>query len=183
MARKAHSVKDNKLEAVTQWLADGFEGGVLKRVDAPHAWAPLGATAHRPVGYSYKIKSVNTVDVIITEVYWPEKEYKGKDPENAQYRDEDGNPVNRLWALGYINSIGIGLYKNGEPVEIGSVASGLNDEIRAEIAEHPDNFIGQTIECACMSVDKAGASLRHPRFMCLRPDKAPIDCRWEDVFG
>lgn len=179
--QKAQTFYDDKATLINQWLEQGHEGGVLKKLSCPHVWAPMGSSAKRPTGYNYKIKHMNTIDVVIKDVLWPNKLYTGKDPENAQYRDEDGNPVNRLWAQGMINSLEIGVYRGKDLITIGTIASGLTDDIRLEIAQHTDEYIGQTIEVAAMSVEPT-YSLRHPRFICFRPDKAPESCTWEDVF-
>ena len=175
---------------LAEWLAAGEEGGVLKmlkstkKTSAAHAVRELGATAGRPMNTTFKIKQVDTVDVIIIGVEMPTKEYTGKDPDNYQYRDEDDNPVNRLWKLGYANSFVIGaLDKDGKIERIGTVASGLDDEMRAAAAADPDEFIGAVIEVDCMSIDKAARTLRHPRLMKMRPDKLASNCLIEEIFA
>ena len=182
---------DNKAELIAEWIANGEEGGVLKllrsegRLSAAHAVSEIGETARRPMHTSYKIKQCDTIDVIVMGFEFPEKEYKGKDPENAQYKDEDGNPINRLYALGMINAFKIGLLdkKTNEIVCIGTVASGLNDEIRLNAATNPSAYLSRVIECACMSIDKENHSLRHPRFIRFREDKAAEQCLMGDVFN
>ena len=180
---------DNKPEIIAEWLSEGYEGGVLKlmrstdKVSAKHAVSKIGETAKRPMHTTYKIKQVDTVDVVIMGINMPTKEYTGKDPENYPYRDEEGNPVNRLWLQNMINGFDIGLVKDGVLTKIGTVASGLDDEMRTEARQHPDYYIGTVIEVDCMSVDQEGHSLRHPRLMRLREDKAPEKCLWGDVFN
>jgi len=138
----------------------------------------LGATAARPMHTTYKIKQIDTLDVVIIGYTMPDKKYTGKDPDNYQYR-VDGEPVNRLWYLSYFNAFIIGAYENGELKQIGTVASGLNDEIRSNI---PENYIGQVIEVVCMEKDNAAKTLRHPRFLKFRPDKAAENCKMEEIF-
>lgn len=186
----AELITENKAEVIAEWLATGEEGGVLKalrsvgKVSAKHAVSEIGETAKRPMHTTYKIKQVDTVDVIIMGVELPTKVYTGKDPENYPYRDAEGNPVNRLWALNMINAFTIGLRdKDGNLVQIGTVASGLNDEVRKDAYQNPDIYEGQVIEVDCMSIDKAGKSLRHPRLMKFRQDKADRHCTMEVVFG
>ena len=181
---------EDKKGKLAEWLANGEEGGVLKalhsvgKVSAKHAVAEIGATAKRPMHTTYKVKQLDTVDVFIIGVQAPSKAYTGKDPENYPYRDEEGNPVNRLWALHMANAFQIGAYDaDGNIVPIGTVASGLDDELRLHAAEDPDYFRGLVIEVDCMSVDAAGRSLRHPRLMRFRPDKAAEDCRMEEIFA
>lgn len=181
---------ENKGEKIAEWLANGFEGGVLKalhsvgKVSAAHAVSEIGTTAKRPMHTTYKIKQVDTVDVVIMGVQYPTKAYTGKDPENYPYRDEDGNPVNRLWKLNMANGFQIGLYnEDGNLVQIGTVASGLDDEMRKLAFQSPDVFEGQVIEVECMSIDKAEKSLRHPRLMRMREDKDARHCTMEVLFS
>lgn len=185
----AQLIVKEKQEVIAEWLSEGYEGGVLKllrsngKVSAKHAVSNIGETAKRPMHTTYKIKQVDTVDVVIMGINLPTKEYTGKDPENYPYRDEEGNPVNRLWLQNMANGFDIGLYRDGELVKIGTVASGLDDEMRTEARQNPEYYIGTVIEVDCMSVDQAGHSLRHPRLMKLREDKAPEKCLWSDVFN
>lgn len=185
----ADTVYENKSEAIAGWLAAGEEGGVLKmlhstkKTSAAHHVREIGATAARPMNTTFKIKQVDTVDVVIMGVEMPTSTYTGKDPENHAYKDEDGNAVNRLWALGMANSFTIGVYDNGELRKIGTVASGLDDTIRLAAAENPDEFIGEVIEVDCMSKDNAAKTLRHPRLMKMRPDKAAENCILSEIFG
>lgn len=183
----AELITENKDEVIADWIANGEEGGVLKllhskgRLSAKHHLRQIGETAARPMHVTYKIKQVDTVDVVVTGIEMPTSTYTG-DPANAKFHDEDGNPINRLYALGYANAFRIGCYKDGELIEIGTVASGLNDKMRNEMACFPDRMVGEVISVTCMSVDKEGHSLRHPRFTQCRPDKAAINCTFEEVF-
>lgn len=183
----AEMITENKDEVIAEWLANGEEGGVLKllhstnKVSAAHVLRQIGQTAARPMHTTYKIKQVDQVDVIVTGIEMPTPEYTGQ-VENAKYFDTNGNPVNRLYALGYANAFRIGCYFCGKIIEIGTVASGLNDELRKDMAENPDNYVGEVIAVTCMSVDKEGHSLRHPRFTQMRPDKSTINCTLDTIF-
>lgn len=184
----AELITENKDEVIAEWLANGEEGGVLKllhsmgRLSAKHHLRKIGETAARPMHVCYKIKQVDQVDVFVTGIEMPTPEYTGS-IENAKYFDEDGKPVNRLYALGYANAFAIGAYdEDGCLRHIGTVASGLNDELRKDMAENPDNYIGEVISVTCMSVDKEGHSLRHPRFTQMRPDKSAVNCTFGEVF-
>ena len=181
---------DNKSEKIAEWLSNGEEGGVLKaltstnKVSAAHAVSEIGATPKRPMHTTYKIKQVDTVDVVIMDVQLPTKAYTGKDPDNYPYRDENDQPINRLYALGMVNGFVIGLYDDkNELVMIGTVASGLDDPMRKAAYDDPGDYIGKVIEVDCMSIDKAGKSLRHPRLMKMRPDKNPMHCTMKEVFA
>jgi len=182
----AETVFDNKDDKISEWLAAGEEGGVLKllhsnrKTSAAHHVRELGATPARPMNTTFKIKQVDTLDVIIIGYTEPEKEYTGKDPDTYQYRDDEGNPVNRLWKLGMFNAFIIGAcQEDGQVIKIGTVASGLTDEIRLG---DPVEYLGQVIEITCMEKNIADHTLRHPRFMRFRPDKAPEDCVMEEIF-
>lgn len=185
----AENVREDKTQVLADWLANGEEGGVLKllhskgRVSAAHAVSEIGATAKRPAHTTYKIKTLDTADVVITGVTFPEKEYKGK-IENAQYFDEDGNPVNRLWGINGINAFKVAVYdpESNTYMHVGTVASGLNDSLRVAAAQNPSEFFNKVIECECMSIDAQAMTLRHPRFIRFRPDKSAEQCLKGDVF-
>lgn len=185
----AENVYEDKTTVLADWLANGEEGGVLKllrskgRVSAAHAVSEIGATAKRPAHSTYKIKQLDTADVVIIGVEWPTKEYKGK-LENATHYDEEGNPVNRLWALGMVNALKIGFYDEEKEdfVQIGTVASGLDDELRLAFAKDEVYYFGKVIECECMSIDTQAMTLRHPRFIRFRPDKSGWQCLKGDIF-
>lgn len=181
---------DNKSEIIAGWLSSGEEGGVLKmlhstkKTSAAHHVRELGATPARPMNTTFKIKQVDTVDVVIIGVEMPTSTYTGKDPENHGYKDENGNAINRLYALGMANSFTIGVYGDfGKMFKVGTVASGLNDEMRLHAAQNPQEYIGTVIEVDCMSIDKVAKSLRHPRLMRQRPDKVAGQCIMEEVFA
>lgn len=183
----AESIYKNKDEVIAEWLANGEEGGVLKllhsmgRLSAKHYLRQIGETAARPMHVCYKIKQVDQVDVFITGIEMPTSEYTGQ-IENAKYFS-DGMPVNRLYALGYANAFAVGcIDEEGNIRHVGTVASGLNDEMRKDMAENPENYIGEVIAVTCMSVDKEARTLRHPRFTQMRPDKAAVDCTISEVF-
>ena len=187
----AYLVTDEKRGLLASWMATGEEGGVLKllhstnKISAAHAVTEIGETAKRPMHTTYKIKQMDTIDAVCIGVCYPDKEYKGKNPETYQYRDEEGNPVNRLWALHMIDAIEIGLWDNDTQqfVKIGTVASGLDDEMRRTGFEDPNSLINHVFELTCMSVDKVSKTLRHPRLMYEREDKAPEQCLMSEVFA
>ncbi len=180
----------DKSEVIAEWLSKGYEGGVLKMLEstsktsAKHHIREIGATAARPMNTCFKIKQVDTVDVVIMDVLMPTSTYTGKDPDTHKYRDADGNPINRLYALGYANSFAIGAYnEDGWLVQIGTVASGLDDAMREAAAKNPDDFIDLVIEVDCMSKDCKEKTLRHPRMMASRPEKNHLDCTLSHIFG
>lgn len=185
----AETIYEDKAEAIAEWLEKGYEGGVLKmlrsagKVDASYHVREIGSTPARPRHTSYKIKQVDTIDAIITSFYPASPEYTGKDPENHPYKDENGVPINRLYALGYPGSFGIGVYNGDELIQIGTCASGLNDETRAAMAADPDAYIGLVVELVAMSKDNINHTLRHPRLKQIRDDKDAKECTFETAFN
>jgi hypothetical protein len=181
---------EDKKKHLSEWLARGEEGGVLKmlrstkKTSAAHHVRELGATPARPMNTTFKIKQVDTVDVVIMDVQLPTPVYTGKDPDTHPYKDAAGQPVNRLYALGMINAFVIGAYNGvGTLMQIGTVASGLDDLMRKDAANNPQDYIGNVIEVDCMSKDNEARSLRHPRLMRRRFDKTAEQCRMEDIFS
>lgn len=181
-------IMENKEERLAEWFAHGEEGAVCMRL---HTDGKKGADyVMREIGNpclrrdnGVKIKTMSTYDVIIVGVEAPEKTYNGKYADTYEYRDEDGNPVNRLWALGMANAFTIGCWdEDGNIVKIGTVASGLTDEIRKDAADNKDDYIGRVIEVRCMSADKVNKTLRHPVFIRFRDDKYSLDCLTDTIF-
>lgn len=185
----AETVYDDKDIQIADWIARGEEGGVLKllssdgRHSAAHHVREIGATAARPAYVAFKIKQVDTIDAIIIGVQMPTQDYTGKNPDTHQYRDADDNPINRLYALNLAKAFIIGVYDKGQTIPIGTVSSGLDDQLRFAAAKDPEDFIGKVIEVTCMSKDNVARSLRHPRFKTFRPDKAANQCLLEEVFS
>lgn len=179
----------DKTELLQQWLSEGEEGGVLKKLrtdektSAAHFVSEVGERPKRPMHVTYKVKQMETFDMVVMKLDQPEKEFKGE-LENARYFDEDGTPLNRLYALGLVGSLILGAYNDdGELVPIGRVSSGLTDSIRKQIKDHEDEWIGMVVECSCMSLDKKNKTFRHPRFIRTRPDKNPETCLISEIFS
>jgi ATP-dependent DNA ligase len=186
-------------------LAKGEEGTVLKLKTAPYA------EGKRPAWSMIKFKEVDTADVVCIGFEDATMNYEGTEEEtwpywivqkdinfpNGQYvfeeRCEVGKPhhirginfrtipVTKGYYYGWKTSIRIGVYKDEKLIEIGTVSSGLNDELRADFARNPEKYLNRVIECECMR--KTESALRHPRFMRFRDDKKPTSCTFESVFN
>jgi ATP-dependent DNA ligase len=132
----------------------------------------------------FKVKQeVDNIDVVVLECLDPEKVYTGKELETWPYW-EDSVPVTKPYALGWKNAFLIGAYNERGVLErIGSVASGLDDTLRAEMGKNPQSFVGQVVELQAMSVDKENHTIRHPAFVRTRPDKNPQECTLKDIFN
>ena len=183
------TVYSDKTKQLSEWIFRGEEGGVLKmltstkKTSAAHHVRELGETVARPANTTFKVKQIDTVDVVIMEVQPPNREYSGKNPETYPYRDENDEPINRLYALGMANGFVIGGYDdNNELIKIGTVASGLDDILRKDALDNPENYIGKVIEVDCMSKDTENRTLRHPRLMGMRADKSAEQCLLREMF-
>lgn len=181
-------------------FAAGGEGAVFK---------PLNSTYNpdkRPAlskGGSFKMKEhVDSVDLVCTELLDPEMEYTGKEietwpyyyskssgnkyfcdnKENFYINDSDVIPVTKHYYYGWKNGMRLGAYdSDGNLIDMGRVASGLNDTLREDMAKNPGKYIGKVVECSCMSIDKKEHSLRHPVFLRMRDDKDAKECLFDEL--
>lgn len=201
----AHVYTENFEQVLHDILSNDGEGMVFKKVDAVYE------PGKRPTRTYFKMKQhMDSLDLVCIGLEDPVRIYTGKEIETWQYWIERGEydrngayqwipcygyyykeyqsnphiyqPVTKPWYYGWKNAMTLGLYKDGKLVEIGRVASGLTDAIREDMANNPDNYIGHVVEVECMSTTKDGA-LRHPVFVRMRDDKAPEDCKYEEVFN
>jgi hypothetical protein len=130
----------------------------------------------------FKVKQeTNDIDAVIMECEDPEKLYTGKCIEDWPYWEGD-IPVTKPYALGYKNAFKVGLYSGDYLIPIATVASGLDDSMRQDMGLNPNKYIGQVVQLQAMSVDKDKMSLRHPRFVQLRPDKNASECTIDTIF-
>ena len=201
------SVYCNLAKVTEQELLDGEEGMVFRTESG------LYLPGKRRPNIMFKIKeSIDTIDLVITNLLNPEMIYTGKDvehwpywvehnPENpeefwkipvANIKDsyaannhlpESCIPVTKAYYLGWKNAFELSAYdNNGTLVPVARVASGLTDQMREDIAKHPDNYLGKVCSISAMSVDPQELSIRHPVFIDIRYDKDPKDCKIKDIF-
>ena len=184
----------NLLEVAETALGEGEEGIVLKRKDGKYF------PDKRPAWETIKIKKHDTADVVCLGFEEPEKEYKGKELEfwsfnfngaepgqklkgtysNLLKQGYDPIPVTKAYYYGWKNAINIGCYVDGTLQSIGTVASGLTDDLRWEFAEHPEKYIGKVVEVSVM--EKMDGTLRHPVFERFRDDKEAEECTYDSIF-
>lgn len=197
--RLAVKVEEDLEEEVSRILKSGGEGAVLKKRTAPYT------PGKRPAWDTIKCKQMDSIDLVITRTIDPTKEYTGKDIETwlyweetlsgelyqGRYLDDEGcvmiktpmSPVTKPYFLGWKTSIGIGAYDNsGNLIELGTVSSGITDDMRQDMTNNPDNYIGHVCSLDCMSIDHKEHTLRHPVFKCMRDDKNPHECLINEVF-
>ena len=200
--RLAESFDTGIEERLSQILAAGGEGIVLKKKDAPYS------EGKRPAWATIKCKQMDTIDLICTRAIEATKEYTGKELETWPYwqerseRDQNGEytwlssegqyyedylhnphiykPVTKPYFYGWKTAIGIGAYDDeGNLKEIGTVSSGLTDEMRA----HLDDYVGKVVALQCMSIDRKEKTLRHPIVKAWRDDKNAAECKLSEVFS
>lgn len=199
--RLAESFDTDIEERLSQILAAGGEGIVLKKKDAPYS------EGKRPAWATIKCKQMDTIDLVCTRAIEATKEYTGKELETWPYwqerseRNQNGEytwlssegqyyedylhnphiyrPVTKPYFYGWKTAIGIGAYDDeGNLKEIGTVSSGLTDEMRA----HLDDYIGKVVALQCMSIDRKEKTLRHPIVKAWRDDKNAAECKLSEVF-
>ena len=185
-------------EKLNEIFAAGGEGAVFKRLDSVYE------PDKRPMTCFKMKEHVDSVDLVVMELLNPVKEYTGKELDTWPYwydtkledevyvaegaikeaiKSDRFYPVTKHYFFRWKNGIRLGAYKNGNLVEVGRVASGLTDEIREDMAKHPENYIGKVAQISCMSLNKKDHTVRHPVFERMRPDKDENDCLLDEIFS
>jgi len=193
----ANAYYENIPEKVIDVLDQGEEGMVLKRKTSPYT------PGKRPAWATLKIKKVDYLDAVCLGFCDATKEYTGKDLDNwnfntsvddnrlqgsyktlcEEYDKDNVIPVTKGYYYGWKTAIRVGAYTDeGELIEIGTVASGLTDELREDFAQNPDKYLNKVVKIQCMELDKQALSLRHPFFKGFRDDKDPEQCLISDIF-
>lgn len=183
---EAHT--ENLENFIADVLAAGEEGVVLKKKDFPYQ------PGKRPAWSSIKVKKHDTVDVVIGGFEDATKEYNGKDlPGWTYWEKPDGGliqgfyydqesfiPVTKGYFYGWKTAIRI--YAADYSSSLGTVSSGLTDELREAFRDRPEDFIGKVCEIGCMEKDSKEYTLRHPYFIRFRDDKTAEECTLENIF-
>lgn len=96
--------------------------------------------------------------------------------------------VTKPFYMGWHNArIKIGLWEDGGSEmglrNVGTIHSGISDEMKQDMSEHPEKYLGKVCSIQMMEVDKSAGTIRHGFFKHMREDKNSTDCRYEDVFG
>ena len=199
--RLAESFDTGIEERLSQILAAGGEGIVLKKKDAPYS------EGKRPAWATIKCKQMDTIDLVCTRAIEATKEYTGKELETWPYwqerseQNQNGEytwlssegqyyedylhnphiyrPITKPYFYGWKTAIGIGAYDDeGNLKEIGTVSSGLTDEMRA----HLSDYVGKVVALQCMSIDRKEKTLRHPIVKAWRDDKNAAECKLSEGF-
>ena len=191
----AQAITEDIQEATAKALSDGEEGMVLKKKNFPYQ------PDKRPAWSSIKIKKMDDADVFVIGVCDATKEYTGKEIETWEYWEtpeglKEGqyylssceypsyyNPVTKGYYYGWKTAIRIGVYdENGKIIEIGTVSSGLNDELKNDLKDF-DKYYLRVCAVGCMEKDNKERTLRHPFFKNFRDDKDAKDCVVDAIFN
>lgn len=201
--RLAQKVEENLEEEISRILKSGGEGVVLKKKDYPYA------PGKRPAWSTVKVKQMDSIDLICMGFCPPTKEYTGKELDTWEYwviekQNENGVwveqekvcpyktirspeyrtlPISRYYFYGWNTAIKVGAYDNqGELIELGTVSSGLTDDMKRDMTENPQNYLNKVVSLDCMSIDKKEHTLRHPVLKSWRADKDAKDCIIDEIF-
>ena len=185
-------------EKLNEIFAAGGEGAVFKRLDS------IYEPDKRPMTCFKMKEHVDSVDLIVMELLDPVQEYTGKELDtwpywyNTEYKEglyaaqgaikhmiesDKYYPITKHFFFGWKNALKVGAYKDGKLIEVGRVASGLTDEMREDMAAHPENYLNKVVQISCMSLNKKDHTVRHPVFECMRPDKDINDCLLDEIFS
>lgn len=185
-------------EKLNEIFAAGGEGAVFKRLDS------IYEPDKRPMTCFKMKEHVDSVDLVCMELLDPVMEYTGKELDswpywyNAEYKEkvyaahgaikimiksDKYYPITKHYFFEWKNGMRLGAYKDGKLIEVGRVASGLTDEIREDMAVHPENYLNKVVQISCMSLNKKDHTVRHPVFECMRPDKDINDCLLDEIFS
>jgi ATP-dependent DNA ligase len=144
-------------EEYERLLALGYEGGVVKWLDAPYA------SGQRGKGW-FKLKATATIDAVISGYKPGENGLTGMVGaiEFSQYDAEGDTWVHRVRC------------------------SGMGMAVRAEITAHQDEYLGRVIEVAHMGVmppheGKPYGAFRHSQFKRFRDDRDPFSVEVHDA--
>jgi hypothetical protein len=161
---------DNAIKGLQTNTHDNDLSLAIKALTKPNL--NLYAELNLPLSFDYKQTNINWD-------FWI-KESDNMRMQGRYYEKEGYIAVTKPYYYNWKTSIQIGAYKNGILTQIGTVSSGLTDELREEFSINGQKYIGHVLTCNCMEITKD--SLRHPIFKGFREDKDPKKCRWEDIF-
>lgn len=195
---------DNLYERVGNALSSGEEGMVIKKKTGVYE------PGKRPDS-NLKAKKVDFADVIITGFEEPTKEYYGSESDTWNYcicYEKDANGewiecersdkgwfayrdinhksvlVTKPYYMGWFNArIKIGAYdENGILVNIGTIHSGISDEMKQSMSEHPELWLNKVCKIQCMEKSSEALTIRHGFYKGLHDDKVPKDCTLSAIF-
>lgn len=178
-------------------ISKGGEGIVLQRRDG------LPEPGKRTSWKTLKVKKEmeSEASVFIMDLVPPTREYNGANLESWEfwynikrdektkgkfyesYRKGDGTlePISKNYYYGWPAGVVCGARKkDGKIVQVCSV-SGLNEALKQDLLKDFSKYHYSVIDITGMEVTE-DFSIRHPRFVKLRPDLSYLDCSWERIF-
>lgn len=203
----AEAWDDDLYSRVGSSLAAGEEGMVIKKKDAPYepGKRPMSNLKAKKVdfidaiviGFEEPTKEYYGQE-IETWQYWinPENENyvngeEYKYPIGSYYSafltddENEFKAVTKPYYMGWWNSrLVIGAYDaNGQIQKIGVIHSGISDEMKEDMTNNPDKYLGKVCMIQCMQLDSKEHTIRHGFFKGMREDKDAHDCTFNAVFG
>lgn len=185
---------DDLYERVGTALDNGEEGMVIKKRTG------IYEPGKRP-DTNLKAKKVDFADVVIIGFEAPTARYYGTEINNWQYWISTDDHEERLpigchngescviavtkpYYMGWNNSrINIGAYDDeGNLVNIGTIHSGISDEMKQDMTEHPEQYFNNVCSIQCMEKDSVEHTIRHGFYKHMREDKSAEDCKLRDIF-
>lgn len=92
-------------------------------------------------------------------------------------------PITKGYFYGWKTSMKLGaLDDKGNIVEIGTVSSGLTDELKEQFSKNPELYLNRVVSIQCMQKDCKEHTLRHGFFKGFRDDKNLEDCTLSALF-
>lgn len=166
-------VYDAKRDLLEKALGIGLEGIMLKNKNGLWIPSPDGGDS-RPANNWYKIKA---------ELDHPEEcVIFGFKPSEQYYTDsvtgkQDKERFTKFFTNNWIGGVRIYQYnKDGGRVDVGSF-SGINEVLRKDMSEHPDNYINKVVSIKAFDREPNGRFIS-PVFLGFREDKRPEECTW-----
>lgn len=101
------------------------------------------------------------------------------------FGEENIIPVTKAYYMNWYNArIKLGAYDdNGNIKEIGTIHSGISDEMKKDMTENPNNYLNKVVKIQCMSLDKKEKTIRHGFYKGIHPEKNPQECTIKDIFN
>ena len=197
----AEIIEDDIYNLSMKALADGEEGTVLKLKKGKYF------PDKRPAWNTIKIKKSDTVDAFIIGFCDATRDYNGKELMNWcfwEQKDWEGNwskaygefyeeymndrshfrPVTKPYYYNWKTAFELGAYdENGNIKLIGTISSGLTDEMREAFNIEPDKYMNRVVEIECMEKNNVDKTLRHGFLLRFRDDKKAEECTIKNIFS
>lgn len=201
----AETIETDLYSKAMEYLSKDEEGMVVKKKTAPYT------PGKKPAWSSIKIKKEDSADVVCMGYLPPSKEYEGKEIDTWSYwliqekvdnewkdkgfthkkfeKDEETEnkrtiPITKYYYHNMAGSMIVGAFDDkGNLKEIGTVSSGLTDELRSALVNETEKFINKVVKVDMMEKYYDTQTIRQPIFKGFHADKNPYECLLEDIFN